>query len=172
MPCCRSLCPQDQVEDLLKMIQELQEQNGGTYYTNEMYRRAEEQLRQEEARKREEAEKKKQAKIDAIKEECKKDFDIIMTELNLEHEKKLVGMQEEMASLSQDKFELKQKLTEGMAKLKDEHHQHILSMEEENKKQIQGQINTIQELHNKEMAEMREQIRVLVSRGRRRCSIM
>lgn len=154
------------------MIEELQVQNGGTFYTNEMYRRAEEQLRQEEAKKREEARKKKQAEIDTIRNQCMKELDTKMTKLNLEHEKKIAEMNDKRASMIKDEYELKLKLTEEKQRLKDEHHQHILSMEKNNTKQMQDQINTIQELHKKEMAEIREQMRHVAVGHRDTCTIM
>ncbi|XP_056137008.1 GTPase IMAP family member 4-like [Lampris incognitus] len=49
-----------QVEELVTMIKEMIQENGGKHYTNEMYEKAQRKLREEEERRTEEEEKKKE----------------------------------------------------------------------------------------------------------------
>lgn len=74
--------PQDprQVGELITMIREMVQENGGKHYTNEMYENAQRKLREEEERKTQEEEKKK--------EEERKLWDEERERMKLEREKK------------------------------------------------------------------------------------
>ena len=54
---------------LIDMVSDLVAQNGGSHYTNEMFKKAEEQFEQKEKEKREKIEKEKQEMINKAKEE-------------------------------------------------------------------------------------------------------
>ncbi|XP_076135409.1 GTPase IMAP family member 8-like [Alosa pseudoharengus] len=60
---------QTQVEELLKKIDTMVEENGGEYYTNKMYQVAQEKIREEEERRRQEDERKKQEEEERKKQD-------------------------------------------------------------------------------------------------------
>ncbi|KAH1178589.1 GTPase IMAP family member 7-like [Mauremys mutica] len=87
-----------QVSELIKMIDAMVSENGGSYYTNEMYEEAEKkiQAKTEELQKkyREEEEKKKKEIENIIQEEIKKREDKFMEER--EQERKKEAMEQEL----------------------------------------------------------------------------
>ncbi|XP_076141704.1 GTPase IMAP family member 7-like [Alosa pseudoharengus] len=100
---------QTQVEELLKKIDTMVEENGGEYYTNKMYQDTQEKIRAEEERKKQEEEKRKKQEEERIRKECDENIEVFRND-----EKKRADEAERRLAELRAKERIKAKTEENM----------------------------------------------------------
>lgn len=150
------------------MIDKMVTANGGSFYTNEMYRQVEETLRQREEKKRIDAEAQKQIEINQIRAECLRGFELEKAKMQQAFHEDLKHMQQELAKASEEKHELRQVMTEKIQKLKDDHQQQLQQQSEDSQHSLMDQMAKIEESHSQQISSMREEMRRLIHESKPR----
>ena len=138
---------EQQVEKLVDMVLGNVQKNGGQWYTNKMYKKAEEQIRKFEAEELRKEKEKRRKELEAIQAEHNRQIK--------EQTSKMLRLQEQLQETRQMKEEESKKLRAKLLESQKEMQRKF----EENKKRHEEEERKIKEEHQREMEEKKKDIR-------------